>query len=214
MRRGAGSRAEVLGSVGKQDGVLVIRRIHCKYLLKAADADGEAVQRAFELHPMPMSRLPDAASMHRDYDGAGDRLADPPRASAGPPPVAEARRGCAGRRLGGRVLDHGGRALDVERTGSCACGAGAGFAGPGHSRRGGAAALPPRGLRGARRVVRGQASRAQLRARRRWRQPVLGAQRRWRRTLWTAPWRARRPSSEPARSGWQRPGCCSGVAAR
>ncbi len=44
--------AEVNGKVGKEDGVLVIRQIHCKYLLKAADADGKAIQRAFELHPM------------------------------------------------------------------------------------------------------------------------------------------------------------------
>ena len=44
--------AEVSGKVGKEDGVLVIRQIHCKYLLKAAEADGKAIQRAFELHPM------------------------------------------------------------------------------------------------------------------------------------------------------------------
>ena len=44
--------AEVNGKVGKDDGVLVIRQIHCKYLLKAAEADGKAIQRAFELHPM------------------------------------------------------------------------------------------------------------------------------------------------------------------
>ncbi len=54
--------AEVHGSVGKDDGVLVIRRIHCKYLLKAGDADGSAVQRAFELHPM---RCPVYRTLHR-----------------------------------------------------------------------------------------------------------------------------------------------------
>jgi len=54
--------AEVRGSVGKEDGVLVIRRIHCKYLLKAAGADGKAVQQAFELHPM---RCPVYRTLHR-----------------------------------------------------------------------------------------------------------------------------------------------------
>ena len=44
--------AEVKGKVGKEDGVLVIRRIHCKYLLQAEGADEAAIQRAFELHPM------------------------------------------------------------------------------------------------------------------------------------------------------------------
>ncbi len=50
--------AEVRGKVGKEDGVLVIRRIHCKYLLQAGGAgsadgpDEAAIQRAFDLHPM------------------------------------------------------------------------------------------------------------------------------------------------------------------
>ena len=44
--------AEVQGKVGKEDGVLVVRRIHCRYLLQADGADEAAVQRAFELHPM------------------------------------------------------------------------------------------------------------------------------------------------------------------
>jgi uncharacterized OsmC-like protein len=44
--------AEVKGEVGKEDGVLVIRRIHCRYLLQADGADEAAIQRAFELHPM------------------------------------------------------------------------------------------------------------------------------------------------------------------
>ena len=47
--------AEVQGKVGKEDGVLVIRRIHCKYLLRAGGAGGAdkaAIQRAFDLHPM------------------------------------------------------------------------------------------------------------------------------------------------------------------
>ena len=44
--------AEVKGKVGKEDGVLVIRRIHCRYLLQADGADEAPIQRAFELHPM------------------------------------------------------------------------------------------------------------------------------------------------------------------
>lgn len=54
--------AEVHGSVGKDEGVLVIRRIHVKYALKAAGADPEVVQRAFEVHPM---RCPVYRTLHR-----------------------------------------------------------------------------------------------------------------------------------------------------
>ena len=44
--------AEVHGKVGKEEGVLVIRHIHVKYLLKAASKDEAAIGRAFDLHPM------------------------------------------------------------------------------------------------------------------------------------------------------------------
>ena len=53
--------AEVTGSVGKDEGVLVIRRIHVLYKLRAGDADRGAVQRAFELHPM---RCPVYRTLH------------------------------------------------------------------------------------------------------------------------------------------------------
>lgn len=54
--------AEVHGTVGKDEGVLVIRRIHVKYALKAAGADPAVVQRAFEMHPM---RCPVYKTLHR-----------------------------------------------------------------------------------------------------------------------------------------------------
>ena len=53
--------AEVTGKVGKDEGVLVIRRIHVLYRLRAGDADRAAVQRAFELHPM---RCPVYRTLH------------------------------------------------------------------------------------------------------------------------------------------------------
>ncbi len=66
--------AEVTGRVGKEEGVLVIRAIHVRYLLKASerlnetdrDQDREraaaAIRRAFELHPM---RCPVYRTLHR-----------------------------------------------------------------------------------------------------------------------------------------------------
>ena len=54
--------AEVRGRVGKDDGVLVVREIHAKYRLEAADADRAAVQRAYDLHPM---RCPVYRTLHR-----------------------------------------------------------------------------------------------------------------------------------------------------
>lgn len=54
--------ADVCGRVGKEDGVLVIRRIDVRYNLKVPDADRSAVQRAFEMHPM---RCPVYRTLHR-----------------------------------------------------------------------------------------------------------------------------------------------------
>lgn len=42
---------EVVGQVEKEDGVLVIRRIHVTYHLTADDGQEEAINRAFESHP-------------------------------------------------------------------------------------------------------------------------------------------------------------------
>ncbi|NNM31773.1 MAG: OsmC family protein [Gemmatimonadetes bacterium] len=42
---------EVVGQVETVDGVLVIRRIHVTYHLKADDEQSEAIARAFETHP-------------------------------------------------------------------------------------------------------------------------------------------------------------------
>ncbi len=67
--------AEVTGHVGKDEGILVIRAIHVRYLLKAADRlndperadnrDREAIQRAFDLHPM---RCPVYRTLHRSIE--------------------------------------------------------------------------------------------------------------------------------------------------
>ena len=54
--------ADVQGKVGKEEGVLVIRHIHVKYLLQADGADPAAVQRAFDLHPM---RCPVYRTLHK-----------------------------------------------------------------------------------------------------------------------------------------------------
>lgn len=54
--------AEVTGEVGKDDGVLAIRRVHVKYLLRASGADQDAIQRAFELHA---ARCPVYHTLHR-----------------------------------------------------------------------------------------------------------------------------------------------------
>jgi len=54
--------ADVHGKVGKEDGVLVIRSIDVRYTLAAADADGDTIQRAFEIHPM---RCPVYRTLHR-----------------------------------------------------------------------------------------------------------------------------------------------------
>ena len=57
--------AEVKGGVGKEEGVLVVRRIHVNYQLRAAGADQEAINRAFELHPM---RCPVYRTLHKCID--------------------------------------------------------------------------------------------------------------------------------------------------
>lgn len=57
--------AEVKGGVGKEEGVLVVRRIHVKYQLRAAGADQEAINRAYDLHPM---RCPVYRTLHRCID--------------------------------------------------------------------------------------------------------------------------------------------------
>ena len=54
--------AEVRGSVGKDEGVLVIRRIHVKYLLRAAGEDEGAINRAYDMHPM---RCPVYRTLHK-----------------------------------------------------------------------------------------------------------------------------------------------------
>ncbi len=54
--------ADVRGKVGKDDGVLVIRSIHVKYLLKGADPENAAIQRAFAIHPM---RCPVYRTLHQ-----------------------------------------------------------------------------------------------------------------------------------------------------
>ena len=53
--------AEVRGGVGKEEGVLVIRHIHVKYLLRAAGEDEDAINRAYDLHPM---RCPVYRTLH------------------------------------------------------------------------------------------------------------------------------------------------------
>ena len=57
--------AEVKGRVGKEEGVLVVRHIHVKYLLQAAEADEEAIARAYDLHPM---RCPVYRTLHKCID--------------------------------------------------------------------------------------------------------------------------------------------------
>ena len=57
--------AEVRGRVGKEEGVLVVRHIHVKYLLQAADQDEAAIARAYDLHPM---RCPVYRTLHRCID--------------------------------------------------------------------------------------------------------------------------------------------------
>lgn len=44
-------RGEVTGEIEKQDGVLVIKRIHVVYHLKADEKNREAIERTFEMHP-------------------------------------------------------------------------------------------------------------------------------------------------------------------
>lgn len=53
--------ADVRGQVVKDEGVLVVRAIHVRYNLKASGADGDAIQRAFEMHPM---RCPVYRTLH------------------------------------------------------------------------------------------------------------------------------------------------------
>ena len=43
---------EAEGEIESEDGVLVVKRIHIRYLLKVdADADRDRIQRAFDSHP-------------------------------------------------------------------------------------------------------------------------------------------------------------------
>ena len=57
--------ADVHGEVEKEDGVLVIRRIHVTYRLKAAEDDRETVQRVHEMHA---DRCPVYRTLHRCID--------------------------------------------------------------------------------------------------------------------------------------------------
>ncbi|NIP96086.1 MAG: OsmC family protein [Akkermansiaceae bacterium] len=43
--------SDVVGEVEKEDGVLVIRRIHVRYHLKVPGGMEEAAQRAYDAHP-------------------------------------------------------------------------------------------------------------------------------------------------------------------
>ena len=132
-----------------------------------------------------IGRCIDASRSPRSWSSSDPRgpSSDPSAAASGAPgrdlpaPLAQAGRRRAGLRLGGRLRDPAGGKVGVERTGPRARRPGAGVAGPGDPGRGRAASLPPHRVRGARRIVRGQAARAQLRARRRWREPVLGNRR-------------------------------------
>jgi uncharacterized OsmC-like protein len=57
---------EATGEIETEDKVLVIRRIHVKYLLRLdPEADRAAVQRAFDHH---MGRCPVYRSIHRAID--------------------------------------------------------------------------------------------------------------------------------------------------
>jgi uncharacterized OsmC-like protein len=51
--------------VEKEDGVLVIRRIHVTYRLKAGEGDRETVERVHELHA---DRCPVYRTLHRCID--------------------------------------------------------------------------------------------------------------------------------------------------
>ena len=53
--------AEVRGGVGKDEGVLVIRRIRVKYLLKAKGEDEAVIARAHDMHAM---RCPVYRTLH------------------------------------------------------------------------------------------------------------------------------------------------------
>lgn len=72
------------GTVGKDDGVLVIQRIHVKYSLKAAGGAPEVVQRAFEAHPM---RCPVYRTLHRCIEITTELETTTADANAGPEPA-------------------------------------------------------------------------------------------------------------------------------
>ena len=76
------------GKVGKDEGVLVIRRIHVKYVLKTAGADPEVVQRAFDLHPM---RCPVYRTLHRCIEITTELETTTDDANAGPEPAESER---------------------------------------------------------------------------------------------------------------------------
>ena len=44
-------RGEITGEIEKDDGVLVIKRIHVVYHLKADEEKRKAIERTFEVHP-------------------------------------------------------------------------------------------------------------------------------------------------------------------
>lgn len=58
-------RADVHGEVEKEEGVLVIRRIHVTYRLKADEADRETVER---VHAMHADRCPVYRTLYRCID--------------------------------------------------------------------------------------------------------------------------------------------------
>ena len=57
--------ADVLGRVGKDDGVLVIRSIHVRYALDAPEADPEHLERAMRVHCL---RCPVYRTLHRSIN--------------------------------------------------------------------------------------------------------------------------------------------------
>lgn len=57
--------AEVRGEVEKEEGVLVIRRIHVTYRLRADEDDRETVERVHDMHAM---KCPVYRTLHRCID--------------------------------------------------------------------------------------------------------------------------------------------------
>jgi uncharacterized OsmC-like protein len=65
MASGGALVADVRGEVEKEDGVLVIRRIHVIYRLKAGEECRETVQRVYGFH---QDKCPVYRSIHRAID--------------------------------------------------------------------------------------------------------------------------------------------------